>query len=81
MLNRTRALVSAAVLAVAAGLASPGWAQDTLRDAAELAYRTNPTVLQQRANQRALDESVPACGRRWICRPAPTGRAPTRRWA
>lgn len=59
MLNRSRALVSAAVIAVAAGLATPGWAQDTLRDAAELAYRTNPTVLQQRANQRALDESVP----------------------
>ncbi|HEV7228139.1 TolC family outer membrane protein [Brevundimonas sp.] len=59
MLNRTRALVSAAVLALAAGLSAPALAQDTLQQAADLAYRTNPTVLGQRANQRALDESVP----------------------
>ncbi|HEV2082721.1 MAG TPA: TolC family outer membrane protein [Brevundimonas sp.] len=59
MLNRTRALVSAAVLAVAAGLAAPAFAQDNLQNAADLAYRTNPTVLGQRASQRALDESVP----------------------
>jgi len=59
MLNRTRALVSAAVLALAAGLSAPAFAQETLQQAADLAYRTNPTVLGQRANQRALDESVP----------------------
>lgn len=59
MLNRTRALVSAAVLALAAGLAAPAFAQETLEQAADLAYRTNPTVLGQRASQRALDESVP----------------------
>jgi outer membrane protein len=59
MLNRTRALVSAAVLALAAGLSAPAFAQETLQQAADLAYNTNPTVLGQRANQRALDESVP----------------------
>ncbi len=31
---------------------------ETLRDAIALAYRTNPNLLAQRANQRALDESV-----------------------
>ena len=59
MSNRTRALVSAAVLVLAAGMGAPAWAQDTLPDAVGLAYRTNPTVLGQRASQRALDESVP----------------------
>lgn len=59
MSNCTRALVSAAVLVLAAGMGAPAWAQDTLPDAVGLAYRTNPTVLGQRASQRALDESVP----------------------
>ena len=57
MLKRTRALASVAVLAVVAGLATPTWA-DTLRDALALAYQSNPTLLAQRANQRALDESI-----------------------
>jgi outer membrane protein len=38
--------------------AAPAFA-DTLREAIALAYRTNPTLQAQRANQRALDEAVP----------------------
>ncbi len=58
MFKRSRALASVAILAVTASLASPAWAE-TLRDAIALAYRTNPTLQAQRAQQRALDESVP----------------------
>jgi outer membrane protein len=54
MMKRTRALVSFAVIALAAGPA----AADTLREALALAYQTNPTLLYQRANQRALDELI-----------------------
>lgn len=57
MLNRSRALASAAVVALVAGLAAPAWAE-TLQDAIALAYQTNPSLLAQRANQRALDETV-----------------------
>lgn len=58
MLKRSRALASVALVALMTGTAAPAWA-DTLRDAIALAYRTNPTLLSQRANQRALDETVP----------------------
>lgn len=58
MLNRSRALASVATLAIAVGVAAPSWAQETLQEAIGLAYRTNPTLLAQRANQRALDESI-----------------------
>lgn len=58
MFNRTRALISLAALALGSGLAMPALAQDTLPDAIRMAYRTNPTLLGQRANQRALDESI-----------------------
>lgn len=57
MLNRSRALASAAVIAVVTGLGAPAWAE-TLQEAIALAYRTNPTLLAQRASQRALDESI-----------------------
>ena len=57
MLKRSRALASVAVIAVIAGMSAPAWA-DTLQEALALAYRTNPTLLAQRANQRALDESI-----------------------
>jgi outer membrane protein len=57
MLKRSRALASVAVIAIAAGLAAPAFA-DTLQQAIALAYQTNPTLLAQRANQRALDESI-----------------------
>ncbi|RYG15078.1 MAG: type I secretion protein TolC, partial [Caulobacteraceae bacterium] len=57
MLNRSRVLASAAVIAVVAGMGAPAWA-DTLQEAIALAYRTNPSLLAQRANQRALDESI-----------------------
>lgn len=57
MLNRKRALASVAVIAVIAGMGAPAWA-DTLQDALALAYRTNPSLLAQRASQRALDESI-----------------------
>ena len=57
MLNRSRALASAAVIALTAGLAAPAWAE-TLQQAIALAYQTNPSLLAQRANQRALDETV-----------------------
>jgi len=62
MFKRSRALSTVArislVTAVAVGLAGPSWAE-TLQEAIALAYRTNPTLQQQRANQRALDEVVP----------------------
>ena len=57
MLKRSRALASVALIAVAAGLAAPAWA-DTLQEAIAMAYRTNPSLLAQRANQRALDETI-----------------------
>lgn len=57
MLKRTRALASVAVIAVIGGMGAPAWA-DTLQDALALAYQTNPSLLAQRANQRALDESI-----------------------
>lgn len=58
MLKRSRALASVALIAIAVGgLAAPASAE-TLQEAIALAYRTNPTLLAQRANQRALDESV-----------------------
>ncbi len=57
MLKRTRALASVAVIAVITGMGAPAWAE-TLKDALALAYQTNPTLLAQRANQRALDESI-----------------------
>lgn len=57
MLKRSRALASVAIVAVLTGMGAPAWA-DTLQEAIALAYRTNPTLLAQRANQRALDESI-----------------------
>ncbi|RZJ00669.1 MAG: type I secretion protein TolC [Brevundimonas sp.] len=57
MLIRSRALASVAVIAVVSGMGAPAWAE-TLRDAIALAYQTNPTLLAQRAQQRALDESI-----------------------
>jgi outer membrane protein len=57
MLKRTRALASVAVIAVITGMSAPAWAE-TLREALALAYQTNPSLLAQRANQRALDETI-----------------------
>jgi outer membrane protein len=57
MLKRSRALASVAIIAVVTGMSAPVWAE-TLQEAIALAYQTNPTLLAQRANQRALDESI-----------------------
>ena len=58
MLDRSRVLASAAVISlIIGGLSGPAMAE-SLRDAVNLAYRTNPTLLAQRANQRALDETT-----------------------
>jgi outer membrane protein len=57
MLKRSRALASVAVIAVITGMSAPAWAE-TLQEALALAYQTNPSLLAQRANQRALDESI-----------------------
>ena len=57
MLKRSRALASVAIIAVVAGVSAPAWAE-TLQEAIALAYQTNPSLLAQRANQRALDESI-----------------------
>jgi outer membrane protein len=57
MLKRSRVLASAAVVALVTGLGAPAWAE-TLQEAIALAYQTNPSLLGQRANQRALDETV-----------------------
>jgi len=58
MFKRSSALASVALVAVLSGMASAA-AAETLQEALALAYRTNPTLLAQRANQRALDESIP----------------------
>ncbi|WP_297804966.1 TolC family outer membrane protein [uncultured Brevundimonas sp.] len=58
MLNRSRVLASVAVVALIAGGAVAPASAESLRDAVALAYRTNPTLLAQRANQRALDETT-----------------------
>lgn len=57
MLKRSRALASVAAVAVLSSLGAPAWA-DTLQQALALAYQTNPSILAQRANQRALDETI-----------------------
>ena len=55
MRNAHRFSVAAAVLALAAGSASA----ETLQQALAKAYRANPTITSSRAQQRALDETVP----------------------
>ena len=62
MLKRSRALASAAAIAILTGIAAPAWAV-TLKEAMALAYQTNPSLLAQRASQRALDESIVAIKR------------------
>jgi outer membrane protein len=53
--GRASLLLGSALLALAAGPAQA----DTLREALNGAYRTNPTLQAARAQQRATDESVP----------------------
>lgn len=55
MFKRSIAMGAAAALAIIA--ASTPASADDLMEAIALAYRTNPTLLAQRANQRALDET------------------------
>ncbi|WP_339929029.1 TolC family outer membrane protein [uncultured Brevundimonas sp.] len=57
MFIRSRALASVAMATLVAGFAAPAWAE-TLQEALALAYRTNPTLLAQRASQRSLDETI-----------------------
>jgi len=57
MVLRSRVLATVAAVALSMGLSAPAWAE-TLQEAIALAYRTNPTLLAQRANQRALDENI-----------------------
>ncbi|KQY83488.1 MULTISPECIES: TolC family outer membrane protein [unclassified Brevundimonas] len=57
MLKRSRALASVAAIAILSGVSAPAWAE-TLKEALALAYQTNPSLLAQRASQRALDESI-----------------------
>ena len=55
-----RSFLKAALLAGAALAAAPAAAEpDTLKEALASAYRTNPTLLGARAQQRAVDEGVP----------------------
>ncbi len=50
--------VRASALALLLGAIAPAYAlADTLAEAVDLAYRTNPQILAQRAALRALDES------------------------
>jgi outer membrane protein len=58
MLKRSRALASVALIALAMGAGAAPAGAETLQEAIGLAYRTNPTLLAQRANQRALDETI-----------------------
>ena len=53
-----RPALLAGAAATALGLSAPA-AADTLRDALNGAYRTNPTLQGARAQQRAIDENVP----------------------
>jgi outer membrane protein len=53
-----RPALLAGAAATALGLSAPA-AADTLRDALNGAYRTNPTLQAARAQQRATDENVP----------------------
>jgi outer membrane protein len=57
MVNRSAAFASAAALALMTAFAAAPVSAETLQEAIALAYRTNPTLLAQRANQRALDET------------------------
>ena len=74
MLNCRRGGLLAAVssAALVLGAFAPASAE-TLADAIALAYDTNPTLLAQRASQRALDES--AVQARSGLRPTITGTA------
>ena len=55
-----RSMKRAALLCAAAAIALPSIAAaDTLREALNGAYRTNPTLQAARAQQRATDETVP----------------------
>src|SRR5690606_36797819 len=56
MLKRSAALASVALVALTMGAAQA--LAESLQEAIGLAYRTNPSLLAQRANQRALDESI-----------------------
>ena len=58
MLKRSRALASVALIALVVGAVAAPAGAETLQEAIGLAYRTNPTLLAQRANQRALDETI-----------------------
>ena len=67
-MRRLRLELSTALVAVAlaAAPASSAWAAaSTLQDALTLAYTTNPTLLGERANLRATDETVPAALAGW----------------
>jgi len=55
--RRAQLLAAACSLGLMAGFVSAAQAE-TLTDAITLAYQTNPTLQQQRASQRATDESV-----------------------
>lgn len=58
MFSLNRALASAAGVAMVAAIGAAGTASaETLQEAIDLAYRTNPTLQQQRAAQRVLDEA------------------------
>jgi outer membrane protein len=56
LMSLRRFLSATVATAVLASLAQPAAAED-LRDAIILAYQTNPTLLAQRSQQRATDES------------------------
>jgi outer membrane protein len=58
MLHRRARLTAAASLAALLAATSSGANAETLAEAISLAYQTNPTLQQQRAQQRALDETV-----------------------
>ena len=53
---RGQLLATIFIAGLAGAFASPAGAE-TLADAIALAYDSNPTLLAQRANQRALDET------------------------
>ncbi|NEX93941.1 TolC family outer membrane protein [Caulobacter sp. 17J65-9] len=57
MSNRRRALRSAAALSLVLSLSAGAASAETLAEAIGLAYQTNPTLQQQRASLRALDEN------------------------
>ena len=66
MKKSARGWVGAAVMTVGVLAGATQGAADTLEEALAAAYNTNPTLLADRARQRATDEGVPQAKSAWV---------------